>query len=263
MDYVSQQRRFPRSHIGFKVQEAGDPPECCTKRSRIRPHVCLQEAFGDLQSSCQGAIAPDQLQKLFDEFKSRNVDDNMIDRKEFQQLLEAAVKRGPKLANHVKFVEEFFMAFDKNKDGKISQQEFLTGLTILSAAQSVGSERILFGLLFKLLDKNHDGFIDQKELESFLSYFLSVKKPISLISEFVGKQSKDLEVFKLFVECEQKEVEGAAKKIFEVADLNKDGKISFGEFSKAVKDPKGAEMGIILNVAKFLKFFSEGARSMK
>lgn len=101
---------------------------------------------------------------------------------------------------------------------------------------------------------------------------------MSIISDFLGGKSKEMS--QLFIGLksswevrnvwnakptglEQKETAEATKKIFEIADLNKDGKISFDEFSKAIKQSKGTEMGVIQNVSKYLRSFAEGARTIK
>jgi serine/threonine-protein phosphatase 2B regulatory subunit len=58
-------------------------------------------------------------------------------------------------------VKRVISVFDKNKDGKISFVEFISGLASLSAA---GDEEAKIRFAFDVYDFNNDGFISNGDL---------------------------------------------------------------------------------------------------
>ncbi|MFO0966419.1 MAG: PQQ-binding-like beta-propeller repeat protein [Gemmataceae bacterium] len=60
------------------------------------------------------------------------------------------------------------LAYDKNKDGKISRGELPKGPVIFNRGGKDGEGEIHLGYMFGLYDRNGDGFIDQAEWEATL-----------------------------------------------------------------------------------------------
>ena len=97
---------------------------------------------------------------------------------------------------------------DKNKDGSISFLEFVQGLNSLSAG-STNEEKLRFA--FQIYDINNDGYISNGEL-------------FQVLKMMVGDNLNDVQLQQL------------VDRTIIKADTDKDGKISFDEFSEMVKD---------------------------
>ena len=98
--------------------------------------------------------------------------------------------------------------FDKDKDGKISFVEFITGLAALSTTANE-IEKLRFA--FKVYDKDEDGFISNGDL-------------FAVLKMMVGSNLSDVQLQQL--------VDRAIIK----ADKDFDGLISFDEFCEVVKE---------------------------
>ena len=97
---------------------------------------------------------------------------------------------------------------DKNKDGNISFLEFVSGLSSLSAS-ATQEEKLRFA--FQIYDINNDGFISNGEL-------------FTVLKMMVGNNLNDVQLQQL------------VDRTIIKADEDLDGKISFEEFCKMVKD---------------------------
>lgn len=97
--------------------------------------------------------------------------------------------------------------FDKNKDGSISFEEFVTGLSTLYS----NNEEAKLQFAFKVYDIDDDGFISNGEL-------------FTVLKMMVGTNLSDLQLQQL------------VDRTIIKADQDYDGKISFQEFKKMVKD---------------------------
>ncbi|KNA23506.1 hypothetical protein SOVF_024040 [Spinacia oleracea] len=94
-------------------------------------------------------------------------------------------------------MHQVFDRFDKNKDGKISQEEYKAILKTMGKAESVGK-------IFQVADSNKDGYIDFKE-------FMALHK------DGGGVRTMDI------------------RNAFRVFDLDEDGKISSEEVHEMLK----------------------------
>ena len=112
----------------------------------------------------------------------------------------------PELAQNP-LVKRVISIFDKNKDGKISFAEFLSGLGALYG----GNEEEKCKFAFKIYDIDEDGFISNGEL-------------FKVLKMMVGNNLNDIQLQQL------------VDRTIIKADEDFDGKISYDEFKKMVKD---------------------------
>lgn len=110
--------------------------------------------------------------------------------------------------------------FDEDGGGDVDFQEFVTGL---SAFSSKGNKEQKLQFAFKVYDIDRDGYISNGEL------FIVLKM-------MVGSNLKDQQLQQI-----------VDKTIME-ADLDKDGKISFEEFTKMVE---GTDISMSMTVGKY------------
>lgn len=115
--------------------------------------------------------------------------------------------------------------FDEDGGGDVDFQEFVSGL---SAFSSKGNKEQKLQFAFKVYDIDRDGYISNGEL------FIVLKM-------MVGSNLKDQQLQQI-----------VDKTIME-ADLDKDGKISFEEFTKMVENTD-VSMSMTLGVYLFLSF---------
>jgi serine/threonine-protein phosphatase 2B regulatory subunit len=112
--------------------------------------------------------------------------------------------------------------FDEDGGGDVDFQEFVTGL---SAFSSKGNKEQKLQFAFKVYDIDRDGYISNGEL------FIVLKM-------MVGSNLKDQQLQQI-----------VDKTIME-ADLDKDGKISFEEFTKMVES---TDISMSMTVGKLLE----------
>ncbi|OMJ83526.1 hypothetical protein SteCoe_15558 [Stentor coeruleus] len=113
----------------------------------------------------------------------------------------------PELAQNP-LVQRVISVFDKNKDGNISFYEFVTGISKLSEA---GSEEDKMRFLFSIYDIENDGFISNGEL-------------FKVLKMMVGNNLTDVQLQQL------------VDRTIIRADEDYDGKISYEEFCKMIRD---------------------------
>lgn len=117
--------------------------------------------------------------------------------------------------------------FDEDGGGDVDFQEFVSGL---SAFSSKGNKEQKLRFAFKVYDIDRDGYISNGEL------FIVLKM-------MVGSNLKDQQLQQI-----------VDKTIME-ADLDKDGKISFEEFTKMVENTD-VSMSMTLGASGFFPYFS-------
>lgn len=114
--------------------------------------------------------------------------------------------------------------FDEDGGGDVDFQEFVSGL---SAFSSKGNKEQKLRFAFKVYDIDRDGYISNGEL------FIVLKM-------MVGSNLKDQQLQQI-----------VDKTIME-ADLDKDGKISFEEFTKMVEN---TDVSMSMTLGEFAPFF--------
>ncbi len=105
-------------------------------------------------------------------------------------------------------VKRVISIFDKDKDGKISFVEFITGLAALS---TTANEKEKLRFAFKVYDKDEDGFISNGDL-------------FAVLKMMVGNNLNDVQLQQL------------VDRTIIKADKDFDGLISFEEFCEVVKE---------------------------
>lgn len=139
--------------------------------------------------------------------------DGSIDLSEFQAALSIRSNE---------FAQCIFSAFDNNQNSKLDFPEYLYGLSALSPEASI-EEKARF--CFSIYDTNHNGTIEQSELNQILTYSLQENTSISITQDKIDK---------------------IVSSTFHKMDLDGDNKISYPEFeSMALKNPS------ILNCVNF------------
>lgn len=138
----------------------------------------------------------EELEQLTASFNEIADDSGQITKPAFQQALEL---RSDFVANHL------FRQFDRNGNGVIERSEFFAALEQLLR----GSTADKLAFLFRVHDQNDDGAIERLELERLIHLGLaesSLALPESLVDEMIDA-------------------------LFEASDHNRDGRISYEEFS--------------------------------
>ena len=140
-------------------------------------------------------------------------------------------------------LKKIFFAFDKNGDGKLSKEEFVTGLTNIDYNFNIGlkEEESLDGLI-KNIDSDNNGYIT---FEEFLIASINKEK---ILTEKNLKMAFDVfdrdknggisheELKYILGEYNPNAREYLWKKMIQQIDLNQDGQISYSEFHKMMMD---------------------------
>lgn len=142
----------------------------------------------------------DDVKQLFKKF-------NKLDTDQSGELEPAEFFDVPELSQNP-LVKRVISIFDKNKDGKISFLEFINGLASLST-NATAKDKLNFA--FSVYDNDQDGYISNGDL-------FSVQKIM------IGNNLNDVQLQQL------------VDRTMLRADEDLDGKISFEEFCKMVKD---------------------------
>jgi NADPH oxidase 5 len=106
--------------------------------------------------------------------------------------------------------ERVLAAFDRNRDGVIQKEEFVTGVRKLV----FGSDRDKLAFAFRVHDHDGDGFLDQHEIYRMVA--------ISLAESDVAERATQ-------------SPEKLANALFLAADQNGDGRVSFEEFEAVIR----------------------------
>ena len=114
--------------------------------------------------------------------------------------------------NASKFAENTFRVFDHNNDGKIDFREFIIGLSMSSR----GSFDDKMKWIFQLYDENKNGLISKDEM-------LVIVQSMSEMSTGVASEG----------DCS--DAQRHVDKLYETADIDSDGQLSFDEFMNLAK----------------------------
>ena len=135
---------------------------------------------------------------------------------------------------------KLFNQIDLNEDGKITEQELYKGLSSKIKSNTLKED---VHNIYKKLDMDGDGYI---EYEEFVRAAVSKEKfmgdnALKFAFRFFDKDNSGKidfgEIEKVFIKSisDKNHVEEALNKIINEVDLNRDGKITFEEFSKVMK----------------------------
>ncbi|KAL4176746.1 hypothetical protein KRP22_001687 [Phytophthora ramorum] len=128
-------------------------------------------------------------------------------------------------------IDRLFTAFDTDQKGIVDFNELMSGLSILCGA-STRDEKVLAA--FKVYDTNGDGIISEDEMTHYLG---SVFKLLYALDPTRQQQ--------LGIPAETL-ASVTANEIFEVADVNHDGNLTFDEFQKWYSRPEQASFNDIV-----------------
>ncbi|RAW38367.1 hypothetical protein PC110_g5374 [Phytophthora cactorum] len=154
-------------------------------------------------TAADGTMDQETFRQAFDHFKVESATQESRDR---LQLL----------------VDRIFELFDKDSNGLVDFNELASGLSVLCG----GSQTDKVRAAFNLYDVNHDGFISLGEMRLYLTSVFKVLFEVNPDSEArMGVTPEDLG-------------EITAEQAFVEADHDRDGKLSFEEFSQWYMQPK-------------------------
>jgi Ca2+-binding EF-hand superfamily protein len=169
-----------------------------------------------------GSFSAQQVLNTFAKFTSA---DGTMDKDTFRQAfahfkIEAATEEAEDRLQLL--VDRIFDLFDKDKNGLVDFNELASGLSVLCG----GSQADKVRAAFNLYDVNHDGFISLGEMRLYLTSVFKVLFEVNPDSEArMGVTPEELG-------------EITAEQAFAEADHDKDGKLSFEEFSAWYMQPK-------------------------
>jgi len=155
--------------------------------------------------------------QLKNKFRSLSGEDQLIDKQEFFDGLEISNRN---------FSDRLFDIFDKDKNGRIDHDEFLSTIETII----LGSKKDKIKFAFNLHDLDDSGFIDKKELK------------ILIIQSFT-QNNLDFDDFQLSILVDE---------IFFKADKDKNDKIDFNEFLTIAKEFPDFIEGFAVNPVKWL-----------
>jgi serine/threonine-protein phosphatase 2B regulatory subunit len=130
--------------------------------------------------------------------------DGVIDADEFQLALFGREVSGAKTRDL--FSERIFACFDSARDGRLTFEEFVKGLSVFHP-QATQNEKAEFA--FRVYDLRGTGAIEREDVREMLEAVLRQSKAMTLTKEMM---------------------EAVLNKTFEDCDLTKDGVISMKEF---------------------------------
>ncbi|RLN65388.1 hypothetical protein BBJ29_004853 [Phytophthora kernoviae] len=169
-----------------------------------------------------GSFSAQQVLNTFAKFTSA---DGAMDKDTFRQALghfkveDASEKLNDRLQL---LVDRIFELFDKDNNGLVDFNELASGLSVLCG----GSQTDKVRAAFNLYDVNHDGYISLGEMRLYLTSVFKVLFEVNPDNEArTGVSPEELG-------------EITAEQAFVEADLDKDGKLSFEEFSQWYMQPK-------------------------
>jgi len=147
---------------------------------------------------------PEQIRVLRDVFSKVSKNGDAIDATEFQRAL-FGVSRDDAASRDL-FSERIFACFDAERDGRLSFEEFVVGLSVFHPAASTDA-KVEFA--FRVYDLRGTGSIDREDVQRMLEAVLKQSRAMSLTKEMMT---------------------AVLDKTFEDCDLTKDGVISLKEF---------------------------------
>lgn len=167
-------------------------------------------------------------QQVLSTFAKFTAADGTMDKEMFRQALShfkvESMVRQSKDRLHL-LVDRIFKLFDKDGNGRVDFNELASGLSVLCGGSQIDKVRAAFNLY----DVNHDGYISLGEMRLYLTSVFKILFEVNPDSEAgTGVTPEELG-------------EITAEQAFAEADQDRDGKLSFSEFSRWFMQPKAVE----------------------
>jgi len=116
-----------------------------------------------------------EVQELYKQFKKETSTSNgepVINKKEFSEVMRAMLITDPFLQDLI------FNAFDSNRDGVITFQEFVKGLSVMTK----GSPEEKLAFCFSMYDHNGKGYITREDIQTLVTALYPLCGPLSSYS---------------------------------------------------------------------------------
>ena len=150
------------------------------------------------------------------------------------------------------FVRKMFNIVDKDKDGRISFQEFLDTVVLFTKGQS--DDKLM--IIFKMCDDDNNGMVDKAEFKDMLKSLIEIAKTERIHDDDVSELINSM---------------------FKSAGLQDQGKLSYEDFKKLMNEFKGDFLSVGLdckgvkqnfletssNVARMTTFAVDGMSELK
>ena len=139
-------------------------------------------------------------------------------------------------------LKEIFFAFDRNCDGKISKEEFVTGLSNTNTLNTILKKGNSIEGLIKKIDTDNNGYISFEEFcialinkEKILTE-KNLRMAFNIFDRDKNGGISQNELKYILGEYNANVKEHLWRKMIEQIDLNRDGQISYDEFHKMMMD---------------------------
>jgi len=195
----------------------------------------------------QTHLSQEELNKIYEEWKETAKASKDIDKKKFGEMIEkvglldnvpriAQEKDLPPSVIRSALIDEMFILFDNDQSGKISFDEFISGVSIMLK----GTETEQYQAIFNWRDKNGDGKLDRDELYESIKHTMKAAKKMIDSSMTHLKKTKGVDganKVKALLESwnDESNIQAFVEQIFQTADKDNDGTISFTEFKEYVE----------------------------
>ena len=156
-------------------------------------------------------------------------------------------------------LKQIFFTFDKNCDGKISKEEFVTGLSNTNSLNTLLKKGNSIEGLIKNIDTDNNGFIGFEEFciasinkEKLLTE-QNLRMAFNMFDRDKNGRISQNELKYILGEYNPNAKEQLWKKMIEQIDLNRDGQISYEEFHKMMMDVinnKNKRMSMQLKISR-------------
>ncbi|MBV7338832.1 EF-hand domain-containing protein [Chloroflexi bacterium TSY] len=159
-----------------------------------------------------------RLKELHEAFETASGDDRLIDLAEFQKALGLRDKH---------MAHQIFTLFDYDSSGTVNQREFLESVDQLV----VGSDESKLKFAFDLHDGNRSGAIDEEEMRQIITSGLVENR----------------------LDFSPEQVDSLVHTMFQKADTNQSGDITFDEFQAVVAEYPALLQSMTISPAAWLK----------
>nr|XP_019918119.1 Kv channel-interacting protein 4 isoform X4 [Crassostrea gigas] len=161
-----------------------------------------------------------ELQIMYRGFKQVECPTGIVNEETFKEIYAQFFPQGDSSA----YAHYVFNTFDHDRNGSLSFEEFVMGLSVLS--RGTLQERLQWA--FNLYDINGDGFITKDEMTDI----------VSAIYEMMGRFSEPM--------VDENTTKEHVERVFHKMDINRDGVITFDEFMETCRRDENITKGMAI-----------------